>query len=73
MRGRSVHIPRDSVVSFRLERRLDVGVPDRGYDRGGFHYHGGRDNQDRDYRDNRDRDNRDNRDRDNRDDRDNRR
>jgi hypothetical protein len=49
VRGRSVHIPRDSVISFRLERRLDVGVPDRGYDRDGFHYHGGRDN-DRDDR-----------------------
>jgi len=65
VRGRSVRIPRDAVVGFRLERRLDVGVPDRGYDRGGFHYHGGRDRDrdSRDSRDDRDRDSRDDRDR----------
>jgi hypothetical protein len=40
VRGRAVRIPRDSVISFRLERPLDVGVPDRGYDRNGSHYHG---------------------------------
>jgi hypothetical protein len=45
VRGQAVRIPRDSVLSFRLERRLDVGVPDRGYDRDGWHYHG-RDNRD---------------------------
>ena len=50
VRGQVVRIPRDSVINFRLERRLDVGVPDRGYDRDGFHFHGGRD---RDYRDDR--------------------
>jgi hypothetical protein len=38
-RGRAVRVPRDSVVSFRLERPLNVGVPDRGYDRDGWHYH----------------------------------
>ena len=38
-RGRSVRIPRDSVVSFRLEHPLDIGVPDRGRDRDGRHYH----------------------------------
>jgi hypothetical protein len=27
------------VVIFRLERPLDVGVPDRGVDRNGWHYH----------------------------------
>jgi hypothetical protein len=55
VRGRVVRIPRDSVINFRLERRLDVGVPDRGYDRGGWHYHGGRDNgNNRDLQDNRD-------------------
>jgi len=53
VRGHVVRIPRNSVVSFRLERRLDVGVPDRGYDRDGWHYHG-RDNGDnRDFRDDR--------------------
>src|ERR1700722_16733619 len=38
-RGRAVRIPRNSVVSFRLERPLDVGVPDRGVTRDGRHYH----------------------------------
>lgn len=47
VRGRSVRIPRDSVVRFRLERALNVGVADRGYDREGHHYHG---NEDRDRR-----------------------
>jgi hypothetical protein len=39
LRGRAVKVPRDSVVTFRVERPLDVGVPDRGYDRDGRHYH----------------------------------
>jgi hypothetical protein len=39
VRGRAVRIPRDSVISFRLERPLDVGVPDRGVTRDGRHYH----------------------------------
>jgi hypothetical protein len=39
VRGRAVRIPRDSIVSFRLERPLEVGVPDRGVTRDGFHYH----------------------------------
>jgi hypothetical protein len=39
VRGRAVKIPRDSVISFRLERSLDVGVPDRGVMRDGRHYH----------------------------------
>ncbi|HLK65329.1 MAG TPA: hypothetical protein VKU19_17945 [Bryobacteraceae bacterium] len=38
-RGRAVRVPRDSVVTFRLERPLDMGVIDRGYDRDGRHYH----------------------------------
>jgi len=46
-RGRAVRVPRDSVVSFRLERPLDVGVVDRGYDRDGSHYHGRDDRNDR--------------------------
>jgi len=37
--GRSVRIPRDAVVTFRLDRPLDIGVADRGVDRGGYHYH----------------------------------
>ena len=38
-RGRVVRIPRDSVLTFRLERPLVVGALDRGHDRGGYHYH----------------------------------
>ena len=40
VRGRAVRVPRDAVVTFRLDRPLDVGVPDRGYERDGNHYHG---------------------------------
>jgi len=38
-RGRTVRIPRDSVLTFRLDRSLDMGVADRGRDREGRHYH----------------------------------
>jgi hypothetical protein len=38
-RGRAVRIPRDSVVTFRVQRSLDMGVPDRGSMREGRHYH----------------------------------
>ena len=38
-RGRSVHIPRDSVMTFRLQRPLEMGVAARGIDRDGRHYH----------------------------------
>lgn len=37
--GRAVRIPRDSVVTFRLDRPLDVGVTDEGVTRDGNHYH----------------------------------
>jgi len=37
--GRAVRIPRDSVLSFRIQTPLDVDVPDRGVDREGRHYH----------------------------------
>jgi hypothetical protein len=37
--GRAVRIPRDSIISFRLQRPLDMGVVDRGVDRDGNHYH----------------------------------
>jgi hypothetical protein len=53
-RGRAVRIPRNSVVSFRLERPLDVGVPDRGVTRDGRHYHD--DDHDRDHERDHDRD-----------------
>jgi hypothetical protein len=39
VRGPNVRIPRDQVMTFRLERPLDVGVPDRGATRDGYHYH----------------------------------
>lgn len=38
-RGRVVDVPRDAVVTFRLDRPLEMGVADRGYDRDGHHYH----------------------------------
>ena len=37
--GRAVRIPRDSILNFRIQAPLMVGVPDRGVDRGGSHYH----------------------------------
>jgi hypothetical protein len=50
--GREVHVPPESLVTFRLDRPLVVGVRDGGYDRDGHHYH--RDsNDDRDNQDNR--------------------
>ena len=39
VRGRAVRIPRDSVLTFRLARPMVIGVPDRGEDRDGYHYH----------------------------------
>jgi hypothetical protein len=47
-RGRAVRVPRDSVVTFRVQRALEMGVPDRGSTRDdGRHYH----DYDRDDRD----------------------
>lgn len=42
-RGRAVRIPRDTLLTFRLQRPLDMGVADRGEDRDGRHYHDDRD------------------------------
>jgi hypothetical protein len=39
VRGRAVRVPRDSVVNFRLQAPLEVGVEDRGVTRDGHHYH----------------------------------
>jgi hypothetical protein len=39
VQGRAVRIPRDSVMTFRIEQPLDMGVADRGIDRDGRHYH----------------------------------
>ena len=38
-KGRSVYLPSESVVTFRLARRLTVGVADTGFDRDNRHYH----------------------------------
>jgi hypothetical protein len=38
-RGRAIRIPRDPVLTFRVQRPLDVAVPHRGRDRDGRHYH----------------------------------
>jgi hypothetical protein len=37
--GRAVRIARDSVLNFRIQTPLMVGIADRGVDRGGSHYH----------------------------------
>lgn len=50
-RGRAVRIPRDSVLTFRIERPLDMGVTDRGVMRDGKHYHDYDDDRDHDDRD----------------------
>ena len=38
-RGRAVRIPRNTVLTFRVDRPLTMGVADRGVDRDGRHYH----------------------------------
>jgi hypothetical protein len=56
-RGRELHIPAESLLTFRLERPLRYAEgPDNGYMRNGQHYHDYRDNRDNrdNYRDNRD-------------------
>jgi hypothetical protein len=37
--GRNVSVPAESVLTFRLERGLDIGVRDSGFNRDGYHYH----------------------------------
>jgi hypothetical protein len=37
--GKSISVPRNSVVTFRLDRPLDVGVADTGVSLNGHHYH----------------------------------
>jgi hypothetical protein len=39
VRGRAVRLPRGSMVTFRLDQPLVMGVADRGVDRGGYHHH----------------------------------
>jgi len=43
VRGRNIRIPRDSVLTFRIVRPLDMGVADTGVMRDGRHYHDYRD------------------------------
>ena len=38
-KGKSVYLPAESLVTFRLARRLNVGVADTGFDRESRHYH----------------------------------
>ena len=38
-KGRSVYLPAESLVTFRLARRLNVGIEDTGFDRDNRHYH----------------------------------
>ena len=38
-RGSSVRLPSESLLTFRLDRPLRVGVADSGFDRDGRHYH----------------------------------
>jgi hypothetical protein len=40
-RGKSVKVPSESLVTFRLEQPLRTGVQDRGFSRNGWHYHPG--------------------------------
>jgi hypothetical protein len=40
-RGRTVEVPAESLLTFRLAEPLRAGVADRGYERNGFHYHHG--------------------------------
>jgi hypothetical protein len=39
VRGRAVRIPRNTLLTFRINRPLIMGVADRGIDREGQHYH----------------------------------
>jgi hypothetical protein len=37
--GRRVNVPAESLLTYRLQSGLDLGVKDTGYDRNGRHYH----------------------------------
>jgi hypothetical protein len=39
VQGRAVRVPGGTVLNFRIQRPLDMGVADRGVMRGGWHYH----------------------------------
>lgn len=38
-RGREVRVPAESLLTFRIERPMQVGLPDTGVTRDGYHYH----------------------------------
>jgi hypothetical protein len=38
-RGKTVNVPAESLLTFRLERTLEMGAADGGFDREGRHYH----------------------------------
>jgi hypothetical protein len=40
-RGRSVNVPAESLVTFRLQRQLQTAIVDNGYSQNGQHYHPG--------------------------------
>jgi hypothetical protein len=37
--GRSLNVPVESLLTFRLEQPIHIDAPDRGHDRDGHHYH----------------------------------
>jgi hypothetical protein len=39
-RGREVRVPSETLLTFRLDQPLTMGVPDSGETQGGYHYHG---------------------------------
>jgi len=39
IRGRAVKVPRDTIVTLRLERPMEMGIADRGVMHEGHHYH----------------------------------
>jgi len=40
-KGKSVKVPAETLVSFRLEQPLQIGISDTGFSRNGRHYHSG--------------------------------
>jgi hypothetical protein len=39
-RGREVRVPSETLLTFRLDQPLTMGVADQGQTEGGYHYHG---------------------------------
>jgi len=37
--GKRVNVPAETLLTYRLQSGLDLGVKDTGYDRDGYHYH----------------------------------